>query len=78
MDYIQLTYWHTFAADDNVLKFQAEGGKQVTIEGFSRPKIRVVDYTDPLSVREVIGDITPLDTAYAITFQSPGVPAPER
>ena len=59
MDYIQLTYWHSFAADDNVLKFQAEGSKQVTIEGFSRPRIRVVDYTDPLRVREVIGDIEP-------------------
>jgi hypothetical protein len=46
VDYIQLTYWHTFVADDNVLKFQAEGGKKVTIAGFSRPKIRVIDYTD--------------------------------
>ena len=69
VDYIQLTYWHSFAADDNVLKLQAEGNKRVTIKGFSRPKIRVVDYTDPLSVRELMGNIKSLDTAYAITFK---------
>jgi hypothetical protein len=71
VDYIQLTYWHSFAVDDNVLKFEAEGSKRVTIEGFSRPRIRVVDYTDPLRVLEVIGDIEPRGTGYIITFKVP-------
>jgi hypothetical protein len=71
VDYIQLTYWHSFVAEDDVLKFQAEGGRQVTIEGFTLPKIRVIDYTDPLNVCEVIGDIEPRGTGYAISFQVP-------
>ena len=69
VDYIQLTYWHRFTADDNVLKFQAEGNKRVTIKGFSRPKIRVIDYTDPLRVRELTGNIKLLDAAYTIAFK---------
>jgi hypothetical protein len=69
VDYVRLTYWHSFAADDNVLKFQAEGNKRVTIKGFSRPKIRVIDYTDPLRVRELTGNIKFLDTAYTIAFK---------
>ena len=72
VDYIQLTYWHTFTADDDVLKLQADGGKRVTIKGFSSPKIRVIDCTDPLKVREVVGNIKSLDTAYTITFRVPG------
>jgi len=71
VDYIQLTYWHSFVADDNVLKLQAEGSKRVTIKGFSRPGIRIVDYTDPLRALEVSGNIEVLGTGYTITFKVP-------
>jgi len=69
VDYIQLTYWHSFVADNDVLKHQSDGGKRVTIKGFSRPKIRVIDYTDPLKVRELTGNIKFLDAAYTIAFK---------
>ena len=55
IDSIRFTYWHTYRADDDALRFTAQGGEQVSIDGFSNPSIRVFDITDPNAVVEVLG-----------------------
>jgi hypothetical protein len=72
LDTIRLTYWHTYRADGNALKFTAQGGRQVFIDGFSKPKIRVFDITDPGAVLEVEGVVKPQGSGYATTFITPG------
>ncbi len=51
VDYIRLTYPHTFKADTNSLKFNLRGSQTIKVDGFSTPSVRLIDYTDPLNVR---------------------------
>jgi hypothetical protein len=50
VDYIRFTYPHSFKADADSLKFNLRGSQTVKVDGFSTPSVRVIDYTDPLSV----------------------------
>ena len=51
VDYIRFTYPHTFKADTNSLKLNLRGTQTVKVDGFSTPSVRLIDYTDPLSIR---------------------------
>jgi hypothetical protein len=51
VDYIRLTYPHSFKADANSLKLNLRGTQTVKVDGFSTPSVRLIDYTDPLNVR---------------------------
>ena len=53
VDTIRLTYWHTYTADNDALRFSATGQQRVTIGGFSSAGIRVLDITEADAVREV-------------------------
>ena len=55
IDEIRLTYWHSYTADGDSLRFTAQGREQLTVDGFSQTPIRVVDVTDPNMVLEVRG-----------------------
>jgi hypothetical protein len=70
---IRLTYWHTYTADVDSLKFSAAGGNQLTLSGFSKPNIHVVDITDPEAPSECIGSVNPQGLEYSVTFGVPGV-----
>ena len=72
LDYIHLTYWRAYRAHENGLKLTAQGGRQVSVGGFSHPQVQVVDITDPLSVMEVEGKVKAQGSGYAITFRAPG------
>jgi hypothetical protein len=72
VDYIRLTYWHTYTAEDDALKFTAQGGKQVSISGFSSPNIRVMDITDPNAVVEVLGKVGSKGTAITVGVAGSG------
>jgi hypothetical protein len=72
LDFIRLTYWHTYTADDNGLRFTAQGGEQVSIEGFRNSGIRVFDITEPNGVIEVLGKVESQKGGYAISFRVPG------
>ena len=37
LDSIRLTYWHTFTAEQDTLRFSSSPGRQVTIKGFTSP-----------------------------------------
>ena len=59
VDYVRISYNHTYAVDNNELKLTASmaNGPSQTIEGFSTPLIRVIDVTDPSDVQEIAGRI---------------------
>ena len=71
VDYIRLTYMHTYTADDDTLRFTANGGDQLSIEGFNSAKIRVIDITNPAQVFEVEGNVRSRGSSYAITINVP-------
>jgi hypothetical protein len=65
---IRLSYWHTYAADGDALKFTAPGGRKVSVAGFSQPGVQVFDVTDPHAVVEAAGRVK----AGAVSFRVPG------
>jgi hypothetical protein len=71
VDYIRLTYWRTYTADEDALKFTAMGGEWVTIGGFSSPEIRVVDTTHSMHMFNIRGRARSDGSDYAITFKVP-------
>lgn len=75
VDYIRLTYRRIYRAENNWLRFSAQGNQQVTIDGFGGPDIRVVDVTHPNSVSEVAGSVKKTDAGYAMEVTSPGTDA---
>ncbi len=46
VDVIRLSYWHSYAADNDALQFTAKAGERVTIRGFSNSAIRVMDLSE--------------------------------
>jgi peptidase C25-like protein len=77
VDFIQLTYQHSFTADDDALKFTASAREPVTIDGFTTESIQVLDVTDPFAVQEVSGFIDKQSrpdgqSQFSISLRTPG------
>src|SRR5262249_14619062 len=64
----RLTYAHSYASDNNSLRFTADPGLVISVHGFSDPSIRVFDVTDPKSLREVHARIDKEAQGYAVTL----------
>ncbi|HYV04100.1 MAG TPA: C25 family cysteine peptidase, partial [Blastocatellia bacterium] len=58
VDYVRITYQHTFIADGNQLRLTAPGGQPVSVGGFTNSQIRVFDVTEPASVQELSGTVS--------------------
>jgi hypothetical protein len=69
---VRLTYWHTYTADDDQLRFTVPGGQTVTVTGFSSPQVGVVDITTPQAPQRLAGRVRPGGTGYALTVAAPG------
>lgn len=50
---IALHYAHTYAADGDWLRMQAQSGSRLHITGFSNPRIRVFDITNPQVIEQL-------------------------
>jgi hypothetical protein len=72
LDRIQLSYWHTYTAEDNRLTCTAAAGKELTIAGFTSPEVRAVDITDPSAPTEIMTTSAEQDDGYGATFTVPG------
>ena len=72
VDTLKLTYLKTYTAEQDRLRFTAQGGKQVLVRGFSTNQVRVMDITDPTTVQEVTGEVRKDGTGYAIRIAVPG------
>ena len=71
VNYIRITYPHTFTADNNALRFNLPNKQQVTIDGFSSPAIRVLDITDPNDIRQVSARVQQQGYGYSVTVSAP-------
>jgi hypothetical protein len=69
---VQLTYPHTYTADDDYLRLSATGGLKHTIGGFSHSDIRVVDITNPGAVTALRRTIVRQGPSYAVSFVPQG------
>jgi hypothetical protein len=72
VDFIRLTYWRRYTAEEDVLKFTSVGGNSLSVNGFSSSSIRVVDITDLQNLKEVGGTVQGEGGGYSIRFQVPG------
>jgi len=72
LESIRLTYWHTYRAYGDELRCRAQGGTQVSIDGFNSPEVRVFDITDAGGFFEVETRGQMVDTGYRVTFRVPG------
>src|SRR5207244_4262978 len=66
VDSVHLTYWHTYTAESDALRFTATAGQPVTVDGFSRDDIRLVDVTDPSAPRELLATTRGTSGAFRI------------
>lgn len=75
VDYIRVSYWHSFTADNNQLRFNVQGKQAVTVDGFGSSAVRVLDVTNPDSPSELSGSVRQGKSGYAVTLNvpSPGV-----
>ncbi len=68
VNYLHLSYQHTFVADDNELILTAQARDQVIITGFTSKTIHVFDVTNPDAPQALIGNVTQTKpSSYAIT-----------
>src|SRR5439155_22252510 len=67
VDYVRLTYWRTYTAESDALRFAAAAGQPVTVDGFSRGDIRLIDVTDPSAARELAGTVRGQSGSFRIT-----------
>ncbi|MGA9773946.1 MAG: C25 family cysteine peptidase [Blastocatellia bacterium] len=72
VDYIRISYQHSFTADDDRLRLTAQGKQRVTISGFTGNSITVMDITDPNSVQELRAEIAPQGSGFAVKATSVG------
>jgi hypothetical protein len=71
VDYVRVSYQHTYTADSDSLKLTATGREQIIVDGFTSKTIRVFDVTDANSPQELIGDIRQAKNGYGVSFSSP-------
>jgi hypothetical protein len=66
VDYIRISYWHSFTADDDRLRLTAQGRQKVTINGFTGSSVKVMDITDPNLVQELKTEIIQQGSGFAV------------
>jgi Peptidase family C25/Fibronectin type III domain len=72
VDYLRLSYQHYNTADGDALRFIANGKQAVTIDGFSKSTVRVLDITDANAVQELVGAVQSQGGGYGVSLTVPG------
>jgi hypothetical protein len=72
VDYLRVSYQHSYTADNDALKLTATGNQLMTIDGFTSKSVRIFDVTDSHSPEELLGQVNEQKSGYAVTFASPG------
>src|SRR5439155_26255725 len=68
---VRLTYWRFYQAEADLLEAVAQGGVQVTINGFSSAQIRVLDVTQQDAVQALPGRVRRERHGFAVTVGAP-------
>jgi hypothetical protein len=71
VDFITLTYPHTYTAETDSLKFTAEAGDHVVVNGFHQTPTILVDITDPLHPIELAAQVLTEKGKYALEAKIP-------
>ncbi len=71
VDSIQITYQHSYQAENDSLSFTAKPGETVTINGFSAEDIRVFDVTGERDVQELPVSIDQTKEGYSAIVTAP-------
>jgi len=71
VDTIKLEYPHTYTAESDTLKFTAEAGEHVTIDGFTHAPKRLVDITSPADPVELTPDVQIKDGQFELEVSVP-------
>ncbi len=66
IDYVRLTYWRTYRAENDTLVFTAQQTNLTTVLGFTTPQIRVFDITDKSAVEQLSVKVLPKGSGYAV------------
>jgi len=69
---VSIEYDHPYTADQDALTLTAPSGTRVTLTGFSRSDVRVVDLTDPASPIELVANATVDGASHAASVVTPG------
>ena len=74
VDHIQVSYFHTYAAEGNALKFSATANQEVTLTGFTSAEVKILDVTNPLTPTQVSAAVTAQKSSPAsvVTVVVPG------
>ena len=64
VDAVSLSYWHTYRADADRLRFTLEGPRSVRVTGFASGAIHILDVTDPDAPQMVEGSVAPESGGY--------------
>jgi hypothetical protein len=70
VDYVRISYQHSYSADNDALKLTAPGREQIIVDGFTSKSIRVFDVTNGNSPEELQGEVAQRKTDYSVTFAS--------
>lgn len=68
LDTVRLTYARAYVADGDVLEVSVRPRQPVRIDGFTSARMRVVDVTDPLLVKELAGTISKRGSGFAVSL----------
>ena len=72
VDFIRITYQHSYRAENDALSFPAKSGQTTTINDFSSNDIRVFDVTDEPGVQELAVSIDQTKDGYAASVTASG------
>jgi uncharacterized repeat protein (TIGR01451 family) len=71
VDYLDLSFTHTFTAESDLLKFTAPAGDSVTVNGFMQPPVRLLDITNPAQPLELTFRTTTQNGSYLLEANVP-------
>ena len=57
VDTVSLSYWHTYQADGDRLRFTVDGPRSIRVRGFAGGAIHVLDITDPHAPQTLDGTV---------------------
>jgi autotransporter-associated beta strand protein len=66
MDYVRLTYWRTYRADNDQLTFTSSKTTPLLLEGFTSQQVRVFDISNPDAVEQVSSKIVTKGSGFAV------------
>ena len=72
VDTLRVSYPHYNTADGDALRFTAAVKQAVTIDGFTKSTVRVLDITDASAVQEVVGAVQAQGGGYGVSLTVPG------